>query len=261
MPTVRTEDGVQIAYSRLGTGSHTLLFMHGWGGSGAYFGQVLEYLDLTDVQAILYDLRGHGDSDKVESGYDLDRFAKDALAVADHAGVGKLVVIGFSMSAKFAQYLACLEPERVSGLILVAGSPVSAIPFPAEIQADWVNRAGNCEPLMEITRMFTTQPVKPEVIERWGVDAVKVPRIVLDETLNMTLQTSFTDQLHRAKMPALVVGGIHDTIFTPDTLHNGVVAPLPQARLALLDCNHEIPIEQPQQLALLIQAFLAGLGV
>ena len=40
----------------------------------------------------------------------------------------------------------------------------------------------------------------------------------------------------------------------------GVIAPLPHARLALLDCNHEIPIEQPRELAALLQAFVAGLG-
>lgn len=261
MTTARTSDGVNIAYSSFGTGTHTLLFMHGWAGSGAYFGEMLEYLDLTRVQAILYDLRGHGDSDKVETGYDLDQFGKDAFAVADHAGAGKIVAVGFSMSAKFAQYLACVEPQRISGLILIAGCPASEIPFPAETQQDWVNRAGDCERLMEITRMFTTQPVSEEVIERWGSDAIKVPRVALDETLNMALQTSFVDQLAAVNMPVLVVGGIHDPIFTPDILHHGVVAPLPKARLALVDSSHEIPLEQPQQLALLVQAFLAGLGV
>jgi pimeloyl-ACP methyl ester carboxylesterase len=260
MSTVLTDDGVKIASTSFGTGSPTLLLMHGWAGSGAYFAELLEYLDLTEMRAITYDLRGHGASDKVETGYDLDRFAQDALAVADHAGAEQVVAVGFSMSAKFAQYMACLAPERVSGLVLVAGCPASAIPFPAELQRDWVDRAGNCERLVEITRMFTTQPVKPEVFERVGADAVKVPRIALDETLNMALQTSFADRLQRVTMPTLVVGGIHDTIFTPDALYHGVVAPLPRARLALVDSNHEIPIEQPQQLALLIQAFLAGLG-
>jgi hypothetical protein len=30
--------------------------------------------------------------------------------------------------------------------------------------------------------------------------------------------------------------------------------------LALLDCNHEIPIERPRELAGLLEAFQAGLG-
>jgi non-heme chloroperoxidase len=260
MFTVRTQDNVGIAYRTAGVGPLNLLFMHGWGGSGAYFDEMLKHLDLTGLRAITYDLRGHGDSDKPEIGYTLDRYAQDAFDVADHLYADKIVVVGFSMSGKFAQYLACAQPERVIGLILVAGSPAAAIPFPDETLRDWVGRAGNRERMMEITRMFTTQPVQPEVIERWGDDAVKVPQMVLEETLKMTVETTFVDRLSSVRAPTLVVGGIHDPIFTPDTLRQAVVAPLSGARLALLDCSHEIPIEQPIELAALIQAFVTSVS-
>ena len=49
-------------------------------------------------------------------------------------------------------------------------------------------------------------------------------------------------------------------MFTPDLLREAVAAPLPGARLVLLDAGHEIAIELPGQLAALIEAFLAGLG-
>ena len=49
-------------------------------------------------------------------------------------------------------------------------------------------------------------------------------------------------------------------MFRPELLRAAVVAPLPGARLALLDSGHEVPIELPGQLAALIEAFLAGLG-
>jgi hypothetical protein len=41
-------------------------------------------------------------------------------------------------------------------------------------------------------------------------------------------------------------------------LRSAVVAPLAGARLALIDCGHEIPMEAPAELAALIEAFLAG---
>ena len=61
------------------------------------------------------------------------------------------------------------------------------------------------------------------------------------------------------RVPTLVVGGVHDTIFSPDVLR-GVQASIPGARLALVDSNHEIPIEAPRELAGLVSAFVAGLG-
>jgi non-heme chloroperoxidase len=260
MPTVRTDDGVSLSYRARGTGPRDLLFMHGWGGSGAFFDPLLDRLDLTGLRAITYDLRGHGDSDKPDSGYTLDRFADDAVAVAEAAGADRVVVVGFSMSGKFGQYLTCARPDRVVGQILVAGCPAAAIPFPAETRSDWVGRAGDRARLREIGSMFITQPVAPAVLDRWADDAVRIPAVALGQTLAMCLDTSFVDRLRGAHVPTLVVGGIHDPIFTPAVLREGVVGPIAGARVALLDCSHEIPIERPAECAALIEAFLAGLG-
>lgn len=121
MPKVRTDDGIEISYQTVGTGLCNLLFMHGWAGSGAYFDETLKHLDLTALHAVTFDLRGHGDSDKPESGHSDERFALDAFAVADAVGADELIVIGFSMSGRFAQYLPVVAPERVRGQVLVSG--------------------------------------------------------------------------------------------------------------------------------------------
>ena len=62
----RAEDGTAIAYQTLGTGPADVLFMHGWAGSGAYFDEMLKYLDLSGLRVTTVDLRGHGASDKPE---------------------------------------------------------------------------------------------------------------------------------------------------------------------------------------------------
>jgi len=180
------------------------------------------------------------------------------LTVADDLGSEHFVVVGYSMSAKFAQYLTCIAPGRVRGQVLVSGCPTGEIPFPAETHQDWISRAGSREKMLELIRWFLSQPVDADVLERWADDAVQIPQAILDESLTTCLRTSFTDRV--ANMPpTLVVGGLHDAIFTPDILRNGVVAAIPGARLALLDSNHEIPMERPRELAGLLEAFLAGL--
>ena len=260
--TTQTDDGVNLAYQTQGDGPLNLLFMHGWAGSGAFFAETIAQLDLTGLRAITYDMRGHGTSDKPESGYTLDRFAQDAFTVADAAGAAEIVPIGYSMSGKFAQYLAVLEPDRIRGQILVSALPASEVPFPAEMHQAWVDLAGNREALHEFEQQFLTQPVAPDVIERWLDDAVKVPRVALDETLKMTVQVSFAERVGEIRAPTLVVGGRHDPIVTLDVLRHGVVAPLTgtRARLVMADCNHDVPIELPQQMAGLIEAFVAGMG-
>src|SRR5688572_17740363 len=98
MPTVQTDDGINISYKSLGDGPRNLLFMHGWAGSSAYWDEMLRYLNLTGLRTVTYDMRGHGESERAETGLTLDRIARDALAVADHAGASQFIIVGFSMS-------------------------------------------------------------------------------------------------------------------------------------------------------------------
>jgi pimeloyl-ACP methyl ester carboxylesterase len=56
------------------------------------------------------------------------------------------------------------------------------------------------------------------------------------------------------------IGGSHDPLLTPATLRDAVVTPIARARFAVLDCGHEIPVEQPQILAALLEGFLAGMS-
>jgi pimeloyl-ACP methyl ester carboxylesterase len=164
------------------------------------------------------------------------------------------------MSGKFGQYLACLRPDRVEGQILLSGAPAGPIPLPEETVRDWVGRAGDRDRLREVNAMFISQPVAPEVLDHCAVDAAKATRTALGETLNMCTQTTFADQLAGLRVPTLVVGGATDPMFPPEALRHGVAGPIAGARVAVLDSNHEIPIEQPRELAAVIEAFLAGLG-
>jgi 3-oxoadipate enol-lactonase len=260
VPVVETQDGTRLSYETRGSGPPHLLFMHGWAGFGGYFDSALEHLDLSRAAAIAFDLRSHGESERTEAGFDEEGFARDAFAVADAAGADDVVVVGFSMSGRFAQFLPLLEPDRVRGLILAAGAPASAIPLPEEMQADWCARAGDAERLLEVVTMYATEPIDARLLERVGATAAKVPRRALEQTLAMCTSSSFADRLGEVHVPSLVVGGRHDAMFSPDYLREGVAGPLPNARMALLDCGHEIPLERPADLAAVIEAFLAGLG-
>ncbi len=260
MPAVTTDDGAVLSYATAGDGPPHLLFMHGWAGSGRYFDATIEHLDLTRLRAVTYDLRGHRESATEADGYSLERIAEDALAVADAAGADRFVVVGFSMSAKFGQYVSLLAPDRVVGQILIAGCPTGEIPLPREVIDDWLSREGDASRMAEIPGPFMTRPVEPEVMARFGADAATAGRAALEGTLDAAMHTSFTERLGSITVPSIVVGGSGDPMFTPDALRAAVVSPLAGARLALVGCGHEIPIEAPRELAALIEAYLAGLA-
>jgi 3-oxoadipate enol-lactonase len=258
MARAQTDDRVGLSYEVRGTGPRNLLFMHGWAGSGEYFKWLIDHLDLSRVRAISYDMRGHGDSEKPDVELSLERLARDGLTVADAAGASTFVTVGFSMSGKFAQYLAVLEPARVEGLVLVAGAPAAEIPLPPELLADWYARQGDAAKFVELLEPYMTARVDPEVLERFGQIAAKTPLTDLERTMNLLTSVSFADRVSALEMPILVIAGAND-ILLPPSLLKGMADGLKNARLEIINCGHEIPIEKPKELAERIEAFLAGL--
>jgi pimeloyl-ACP methyl ester carboxylesterase len=67
------------------------------------------------------DLRGHGRSDKPEGGYDFATLAADLVAALDGLGWGRAVVAGQSTGGNLAVEVAWRWPERVAGVAGIDG--------------------------------------------------------------------------------------------------------------------------------------------
>ena len=77
----------------------------------------------------------------------------------------------------------------------------------------------------------------------------------------MCCQPGFSKELAATRAATLVVGGLHDPMLPPDYLRQEVVERIPGARLALLDCGHELTLEQPLETAAIMEAFFAPLAL
>lgn len=113
--------GVSIAYEVHGEG-RPILLIHGFGSSAK-----VNWIDtgwvetLTDAgyQAITYDNRGHGASRKLYDAalYYAHDMAEDARGLLDHLSVERCPVLGYSMGARIAAFLALRHPARVTSSI------------------------------------------------------------------------------------------------------------------------------------------------
>jgi non-heme chloroperoxidase len=259
---VQTDDGVTIAYKTIGDGPRNLLFSHGWGGSssGFFWQEMLAHLDLTDLRMILVDARGHGESEKVTTGFTNERFAQDMFAVADAVGAETVVLVGFSMSGRWAQWMACTQPKRIIGQVLIAPVPAADIPFPDEVRQHWLQSVHQRELFAPLARQWCKEPLRSELFESYFTSVSMTPQYSLNATLDMcTRAGTFTDKLQATRAPTLVIGGQYDPLLPLDFLRQAIVQAIPGARLAVVDCGHEIPLEKPQETAALFEAFLAGL--
>jgi 3-oxoadipate enol-lactonase len=76
------------------------------------------------VHVIGWNHRGTGGSARPADGrVDLESFVEDAIAVTDDAGLDRTVVAAWSTGVTIAFELAARHPERVSGILAVAGVP------------------------------------------------------------------------------------------------------------------------------------------
>ena len=119
-------DGVRLAYidaaPASGAGDPVLL-IHGFGSNHAVnwvSTMWVKTLTHAGYRAIALDNRGHGQSEKL---YDPDAYApavmaEDARRLLDHLGIDRADVMGYSMGARIAAYLALAHPDRTRSLIM-----------------------------------------------------------------------------------------------------------------------------------------------
>ncbi len=113
--------GVEIAYSDAGRGAPILL-IHGFASNSAVNWRDtgwVETLTRARRRVIAIDNRGHGRSEKL---YDPEFYAApimagDAGRLLEHLKIARADVMGYSMGARIAAFLAMNEPSRVRSAI------------------------------------------------------------------------------------------------------------------------------------------------
>ncbi|MFI5302391.1 MAG: alpha/beta fold hydrolase, partial [Polyangiales bacterium] len=121
--------GVRVHYQRIGVAPDEgrapmrVVFVHGLvmdNLASWYFSVASAVAAFADV--LLFDLRGHGLSERPATGYTVDDLVLDLAALLDATlGEGPIVLVGNSVGALIATRFALKFPGRTSGLVLVDG--------------------------------------------------------------------------------------------------------------------------------------------
>jgi len=124
---ITTKDGVSLFFKDWGPkDAQPIVFHHGWPlSSDDWDNQMLFFLS-KGYRVIAHDRRGHGRSQQVSDGHDMDHYAADASAVYEHLDIRNAVHIGHSTGGgQVARYVANFgEPQkRVAKAILVSAIP------------------------------------------------------------------------------------------------------------------------------------------
>jgi rifampin ADP-ribosylating transferase len=242
--------GVTLPYVSVGPRSAVpVLLMHAWGESRRSFDRLLPALD-DSVQAVAFDLRGHGEADKPPSGYRLIDVADDVVAFMDAVGLASAVLLGSSSGGYVAQQVAVANPDRVSALVLV-GSPRSLQGRPPF--ADAVDGLSDPVDAAWVRQSLTWFP-RFHAVPEWYVedrvrDGVRVPAHVWREALRGLCDAQPPTDTGTIGCPALVIRGDRDELLAPHEQER-LAAAITDARLLAYDgTGHLVLWEQPEQVA------------
>ncbi|MGA6226892.1 alpha/beta fold hydrolase [Streptomyces umbrinus] len=93
----------------------------------SYYFTLAPVFAVSGIDVIMYDLRGHGRSERPESGYRLDDHLDDLEALLDRLEVtGPVQLVGNSFGGSVAFGYAARHPERAVGVSLIESEPATA---------------------------------------------------------------------------------------------------------------------------------------
>jgi 2-succinyl-6-hydroxy-2,4-cyclohexadiene-1-carboxylate synthase len=247
----------------------TLVMLHGFTGSAASWGNILDTLAARGLRVIALDLPGHGKSSVPNDPrrYAIERCQQDILAALQELGVhkGRAILLGYSMGGRIALYTAFSGFFRA--LILESASPGLADPTEREQRrvsdealAAGIERDGIAAFVdhWENLPLFASQKSLPlerrEELHRQRLQNNAAGLAQSLRGIGTGVQPSLHAQLPNLHVPVLLITGELDTKFT--AIARQMAQALPRAQLRIIPgAGHTVHLEQPQEFASLVSDF------
>lgn len=111
-------NGIFIHYVISGKGEPIVL-LHGWPETWYEWTGIIPGLIYNNYSIIAPDLRGLGDSEKPQSGYDTKTVAEDVFQLIKKLGFSKVYVVAHDLGGPVAYSLASAHPEKIRKMIIL----------------------------------------------------------------------------------------------------------------------------------------------
>ena len=111
---------LELSYRNWAPEGRQILMLHGL-ASNARIWDLLAPILAKNFSVIAVDQRGHGKSDKPDTGYDFDTVTNDVVGFINALKLKNPIVVGHSWGGSVALCLATKRPDLISGLCFVDG--------------------------------------------------------------------------------------------------------------------------------------------
>jgi len=247
-------DGASIFYEVHG-GGPPLILTHGYSSTSAMWHGQIEAL-AKQHQLILWDMRGHGQSDYPDDplAYSEALTVADIAALLDTVGADKAVVGGLSLGGYMSLAFHRVHPERVRALLIIDTGPGFK---KDDARETWNKRARDTGDRFERDGLDVLKNASRErssVAHRNATGLALAARGMLAQR-----DARVIESLPDIKVPSLVVVGADDTPFLAASDY--MAAKIPGAQKVVIpNAGHAVNIDQPQAFIDAVLPFLDQLN-
>ena len=274
MPTITTQDGVEIFYKDWGSGQ-PIVFSHGWPLSADDWDTQMLFFLNHGYRVIAHDRRGHGRSTQTADGHDMDHYADDLATLTAHLDLKDAIHVGHSTGGgEVARYLARHGESRVAKAALIS----AVTPLMLKTEANPLGLSKDVFDGLQAqlasnrSQFYRDLPSGPfygfnrpgvksseAVIENWWRQGMMGGAKAHYDGIAAFSQTDFTEDLKKITVPVLVMHSKDDQIvpyvaagpLTAKLLRNGTLK-------TYKDFPHGMPTTQAETINADLLAFLKG---
>ncbi|MGY2134663.1 alpha/beta fold hydrolase [Hymenobacter sp. HD11105] len=238
----------------------TFVCLHYWAGSGREWSAVAAELT-PEYTCLAPDLGGFGAAQAPGGGYSLSAYADSVSDYITEQGLSNYVLVGHSMGGKIAMALAAQQPAGLRGIALLSPSPPSAEPMTDEERTASLHAYGNPEAAARTLAHIAVRPLSDEVRKQVIEDNLRTTRAAWEAWLLHGSRESILAHMPLLTVPAVVIAGDADAVMSP-SLHGLETLPHlpPDTPLEIIGgAGHLLPLEAPQEVAVLLREFAESL--
>lgn len=246
---------------RDGNGKPVLIVATGVTDMGIGYSRVAQALE-DDYDVILYDKRGHGYSEKLDTGYTFEEHAADLIDFIAALNVENLRLIAHSGGAAAAIIAAADHPDRVAGLILYEpcwGSGWGGWQATADGMTDWFNDKISMTREELTTKWQEDNPNWTEEELAWQVES----KVLVSPHVVQTFQQPephWQEALPKIHCPILLLtGDLNNGLITQDDVRAMAALWNDGSVVQIKGAGHMAHYDQYEQFVSAVRIFLADI--
>jgi non-heme chloroperoxidase len=217
---------IEIFYKDWGEGQ-PIVFSHGWPLSADDWDAQMLFFGRQGYRVIAHDRRGHGRSSQTWDGNEMDTYADDLAALAEHLDLKDAIHVGHSTGGgEVARYIGRHGTRRVAKAVLIGAVPPlmlkteknpGGLPISAFDGIRGAVAGGRSQFYKDFTLPFYgyNRPgasISEGVREHWWLQAMMGGIKAHYDCIKAFSETDFTDDLKKFDVPTLILHGDDDQI-------------------------------------------------